>query len=95
MVLSPVGLRPDRDCTGENPAATVNYRPVLSSEKALQYIEPQLFKAHFKEKYKLVAGSRWVPDTKTDWPTDCQSKCDFDFGFKAIEKYVLSKASVT
>jgi hypothetical protein len=30
MVLSPAGLRPERDC------ATVNYRPVLSSERALQ-----------------------------------------------------------
>jgi hypothetical protein len=22
---------------------------------------------------KLVAGPRWVPDTRTDWPTDCRS----------------------
>jgi hypothetical protein len=26
-----------------------------------------------KEKEKLVAGPRWAPDTKTDWPTDCRS----------------------
>jgi hypothetical protein len=24
---------------------------------------------------------RWVPDTKTDWSTDCRSKCDIDFDF--------------
>jgi hypothetical protein len=34
---------------------------------------PKLSKANFKEKEKLVAGPRWVPDTKTDWPTDCRS----------------------
>jgi hypothetical protein len=22
---------------------------------------------------KLVMGPRWRPDTRTDWPTDCQS----------------------
>jgi hypothetical protein len=27
----------------------------------------------------LVAGPRWVPDTKTDWPTDCRSYYNFDF----------------
>jgi hypothetical protein len=34
---------------------------------------PQLSKKYFKEKEKLVAGPRWVPDTKTDWSTDCRS----------------------
>jgi hypothetical protein len=29
-------------------------------------------KENLKEKEKLVAGPRWVPNTKTDWPTDCQ-----------------------
>jgi hypothetical protein len=28
---------------------------------------PQLSKENFKEKEKLVAGPRWVHDTKTDW----------------------------
>jgi hypothetical protein len=28
-----------------------------------------LSKENFKEKEKLVAGPRWVPDTKTDWLT--------------------------
>jgi hypothetical protein len=22
---------------------------------------------------KIGRGHRWVPDTKTDWPTDCRS----------------------
>jgi hypothetical protein len=40
------------------PAATVNYRPVLSSVRALQNNNPQLSKENFKEKEKLVAGSQ-------------------------------------
>jgi hypothetical protein len=47
------------------PAATVNYRPVLSSERTLQNNKPQLSKKNLKENEKLVAGPRWAPDTKT------------------------------
>jgi hypothetical protein len=36
-------------------------------------INPQLSKENFKEKEKLVADPRWVPDTKTDWPAVCRS----------------------
>jgi hypothetical protein len=67
MVLGPAGLR------WLGPAATVNYRPVLSSERALQNPKPASVKKNFKEKEKLVAGPRWVLDTKTDWPSDCRS----------------------
>jgi hypothetical protein len=52
------------------PAATVNYRPVHSSERALQNYKPAT--AKFKEKEKLVPGPGWGPDTKTDWPPDCR-----------------------
>jgi hypothetical protein len=51
------------------PAATVNYRPVLSSERALQDNKPTTVERKFQGE-KLVAGPRWVPDTQTDWPTD-------------------------
>jgi hypothetical protein len=40
---------------------------------------PQLSKENFKEEERLVEGPRWVPDTKTDWPTDCRSSYNFDF----------------
>jgi hypothetical protein len=30
-------------------------------------------KENRKEIEKLVAGPRWAPDNKTDWPTDCRS----------------------
>jgi hypothetical protein len=33
---------------------------------------------------KLVAGPRWVPDTKMDWPTDRRSYYNFDFDFDLI-----------
>jgi hypothetical protein len=35
----------------------------------------------FKEKEKLVAGPRWAPDNKTDWPIDCRSSINFNFNF--------------
>jgi hypothetical protein len=28
---------------------------------------------------KLVAGPRWLPDTKIDWPTDRRSQYNFDY----------------
>jgi hypothetical protein len=36
---------------------------------------------NLKEKEEFVTGLRWDPDTKTDWPTDCRSYCDFDLDF--------------
>jgi hypothetical protein len=27
----------------------------------------------------LIAGTRWVPDTKPDWPTDRRSKYNVDY----------------
>jgi hypothetical protein len=38
-------------------AATVNYRPVLSSERALQNIKPQLFKRKSQGERKIGHGS--------------------------------------
>jgi hypothetical protein len=53
MVLRPAGLR------WRGPAATLNYRPVLSSERRLYKItNPQLSKENFTEKDKMAA----VPD---------------------------------
>jgi hypothetical protein len=72
MVLSPAGLRPKRDWAGED-QQQVSYRPVLSSRGLYDITNPQLSKQNFKEKETFVAGLRWVPDTKTDWPTDCRS----------------------
>jgi hypothetical protein len=61
--------------------STVNYRPVLSSERALQNNNTQISEGNFKEKEKLVKGPRWAPGTKADCPTDCRSQINFNFNF--------------
>jgi hypothetical protein len=73
MVLSPVGLRPERDCTGENQQQHKISDPSSRQRGRYKKARLQLSKEDFKEKEKLVAGPRWVPDTKTDWSTDCRS----------------------
>jgi hypothetical protein len=67
------------------PAETVNYRSILSTERALQKRNSQLSKENFKEKKKLVTGLRWGPDTKTDWPTDCRSYYNSDLADVSFE----------
>jgi hypothetical protein len=58
----------------KSPAATINYRPILSSERAQHIEKTANVKIISKEmKEKLVAGPRWRPDTRTDWPTDRRS----------------------
>jgi hypothetical protein len=32
-----------------------------------------------------LRGLRWMPDTKTDWPTDCQSQYKFSFSKLVME----------
>jgi hypothetical protein len=47
--MSPTERRPLMDCAG-GPAATINYRSVLSSETASIITNPQLSKKTFEEK---------------------------------------------
>jgi hypothetical protein len=49
-------------------AAIVNYRHVLSSERA-----PRINTSATDRDMNLVIGLTRVPDTKTDWPTDRRS----------------------
>jgi hypothetical protein len=52
------------------PAATINYRPVLSSEMALQNNNPQLSKRKSQRDKKLGRGSQmgaWRQDGLADW----------------------------
>jgi hypothetical protein len=37
----------------------------------------------------LVLGSRWMLDTKNDWPTDCRLK--HNFGFDLIDESLIWK----
>jgi hypothetical protein len=52
MVFSPLGLR------WRGPAATVNYRPVLSSERALQNNKPSTVSRKFQGERKIGRGSQ-------------------------------------
>jgi hypothetical protein len=64
MVLSPVGIRPEWE------AATVNYRPVLSSERALQNNKPATVWRKFRGEIKIGHGSQmgaWHQDGLADW----------------------------
>jgi hypothetical protein len=76
MVMGPVPLGPERDCTA-------NYRPVLSSERVSHFnnlatvrklaYPPELYTANCRTKEKrmnLLMGIKGVPSTKIDWPTD-------------------------
>jgi hypothetical protein len=70
MVLSPTGLRPEQDCAGEDQQQQEITDPSSCQRGHYTVTNPQLSKENFREKEKFVAGPRWVPDTKTDWPTD-------------------------
>jgi hypothetical protein len=72
MALSPAGLRPERDCTGKNQQQQYITDPSSRQRGRYKITNPQLSKENFKEKEKFVAGPKWVPDAKTDWPTDCR-----------------------
>jgi hypothetical protein len=51
------GTQTEKDCAGQGSAVTVNYRPVLSSERAPQNNKPETVRRHFKEKEKLATGA--------------------------------------
>jgi hypothetical protein len=70
MVLSPAGLRPERDWAGEDQQQLWITDPSSRQRGRYKITIPQLSKEHFKEKEKWVAGPRWVPDTKKNWATD-------------------------
>jgi hypothetical protein len=63
MVLSLAGLRPERDCAGEDQQQQQITDPFSRQSVRYKITNPQLSKENFKEKEKLVASLRWVPDT--------------------------------
>jgi hypothetical protein len=70
MAVSSARLRPKSDYSGKGPEAIVQQITDPSSRQRGRYkiTNPQLSKGNLKEKEKLVAGPRRMPDTKTDWP---------------------------
>jgi hypothetical protein len=71
--MSPVGLRPDKDCAGEAKQEQKITDPPSRQRGRHKITNTQLSKENFKEKETLVAGPRLVLDTRTDWPTDCRT----------------------
>jgi hypothetical protein len=56
MVLSPAGLRPERNCTGEEQQQQQITDPSSRQRGRYKITKPQLSKENFKEKEKLIAG---------------------------------------
>jgi hypothetical protein len=56
MVLSPAGLRPERDCAGEALQQQYITDPTSRQRGRYKILNPQLSKENFKEKEKLVTG---------------------------------------
>jgi hypothetical protein len=82
MLMSPVGLRSEEGCDGNALQKLKTTDPSSRQRGRLTSTNPQPSKNNLREKgKKLVTGPRWVPDIRTDWPTDWRSKynCDFDF----------------
>jgi hypothetical protein len=60
MLMSPVGLRSEKGCAGDVQQKLKSTDP--TSRQQTQNCQKNI---------EWVAGPRWVPDTKTNWPTDC------------------------
>jgi hypothetical protein len=72
----------------QGPEAITHITDPSSRQKGrYKIINSQLSKINFEKKEKLVAGPRWVPDTKTDWPTDCRSEINFNFNFTIFNQF--------
>jgi hypothetical protein len=62
MAVSSAGLRPKNDCSGKvQKQFTVNYRPVLSSERALQNNKPGKKISRRKKNWSRVPDGRLTP----------------------------------
>jgi hypothetical protein len=73
MLMSPVGLRSEKDCADDARQKLKSTDPTSRQRGRSTSTNPKLSKGKNRELEKLVAGPRWFPDTKTDWPTDCRS----------------------
>jgi hypothetical protein len=72
MLMSPMGLRPEKGCAGDAQQQLKNYRPDFSSERAPQiYKVRNCLKKIIKERRKIGRGSKmgaWQQDRLADWP---------------------------
>jgi hypothetical protein len=68
--MSPVGLRSEKGCAGDARRKLKSTDPTSRQRGLPTSTYPKLSENNEREKMK---SPRWVPDTKTDWPTDCRS----------------------
>jgi hypothetical protein len=74
MLVSATRLAPEKGCAGGAQQKAQHFRTDFSSERAPHNNKPVTVEKQLKkEGKKLVVGPRWVPDIKTDWPTDRRS----------------------
>jgi hypothetical protein len=64
MLMSLVGLRPEKLKT-KDPTSRERAPHIKKSVTVYKYLK--------KEGENLVTGPKWVPDTKSEWQTDCRS----------------------
>jgi hypothetical protein len=72
MFMSSAGLRSQKGCADNARQTLKGTDPDFSSERASHSNKPRGGR-ETENGEKLVAGPGQVPDTKTDWPTDCRS----------------------
>jgi hypothetical protein len=70
MLMSPVGLRPEKGCAGDARQKLKSTDPTSRQRGRPTSTNPKLSTTKDLEWEKLVADPRCVPDTKMDWPTD-------------------------
>jgi hypothetical protein len=71
----------------QGPTATVNCRPVLSSERAPIITKPQLSKDNLKKKNRKIGHlSRMGPDVLTDWSTTVCCNKTLTFALVAVRE---------
>jgi hypothetical protein len=81
--MSSARLGPESDGAGKGPRSS--YTIKLQTRLLIREGSSQ----HENRKYptdnkNFVVGLRWVPDTKTDWPTDRQVQNNFDYALLNI-----------
>jgi hypothetical protein len=65
MLMSPVGLKSEKGCAGDARQKLKSTDPSSRQRGRPTSINPKLSKKN-REWKNLVAGPRWLPDTKTD-----------------------------
>jgi hypothetical protein len=71
MAMSSAGLQPKSDCSGK--AQKQLYEIITDSSSRQRGRHTSRNPQFSVQKKNLIMGSRWEPDTKTDWPNDRRS----------------------